>query len=327
MNVLIVTNMYPTEQLSNYGVFVKRFTESIARLGIGVDVLLVDGKHSRLNYAKTLPKLRQSVLSGGYSLVHAHHSYCVIQIRLAGLLHHRQVPPLLFTIHEGETLLRHLPARKTIYDCLVMSKRVKRLAMSLCDYLVTVEARIPEAAGYSGSYEVIPPGVDADVFQPLEKRDCRRKLAISEDERMLLFPADPSRPLKGYQTFVQSLQYLGVPVTVVTGGEIRHENMPVFMGAADVVVSTSECEASPMVVKEAMLCNRPIVSTNVGDVEKVFGDTKGCFLCTSDPQDVAAKIRAALNCSSSMGRQRIMGLGLTIEATAQRYLQVYSRLC
>ena len=66
--------------------------------------------------------------------------------------------------------------------------------------------------------------------------------------------------------------------------------VPKYMNACDVLVLVSDGEGSPMVIKEAMACNLPIVSVPVGDVPEVIGGTDGCFLCSQEPGDVAKKL-------------------------------------
>ena len=63
-----------------------------------------------------------------------------------------------------------------------------------------------------------------------------------------------------------------------------------------------------MVVKEAMACDRPLVSTDVGDVRDLCAGVRGCFICSHDPEDMAAKIAAAMTLDGSQpgGRARIV---------------------
>ncbi len=87
---------------------------------------------------------------------------------------------------------------------------------------------------------------------------------------------------------------------------IENKLFPLYLNACDVFVLTSFNEGSPNVIKEAMACNVPIVSTDVGDVKEVILDTEGCFITSYDPVDVANKIDKAMAFNmSTKGRENI----------------------
>ena len=82
---------------------------------------------------------------------------------------------------------------------------------------------------------------------------------------------------------------------------------------------------TPLSVMEAMACNLPIVSVPVGDVPEVIGSTDGCYLCTQEPQDVAAKLEMALNRGKrTNGREKIADM--EIGATSREIITVYQQL-
>ena len=99
------------------------------------------------------------------------------------------------------------------------------------------------------------------------------------------------------------------------------------MNSVDLCLMVSKTEGSPQVIKEAMACNCPIVSADVGDVKEVIGKTEGCFVCFYDPGDVAEKLKMALDYrkihESTQGRNRIIELGLDSETIAKRIISIY----
>jgi glycosyltransferase involved in cell wall biosynthesis len=100
--------------------------------------------------------------------------------------------------------------------------------------------------------------------------------------------------------------------------------------AADVLLSTSHWEGSPNAIKEAMACNLPVVSTDVGDVKWLFGDEPGYYLTSFNPHDVAYKIKESLSFSNEFGktkgRERIVSLGLASETIAEKISCVYNKV-
>ena len=60
------------------------------------------------------------------------------------------------------------------------------------------------------------------------------------------------------------------------------------------MVLCSESEGSPTSVKEALACNIPVVSTNVGDVADIMDGIEGCEICEAVPESLAAGLRRVL---------------------------------
>jgi glycosyltransferase involved in cell wall biosynthesis len=85
---------------------------------------------------------------------------------------------------------------------------------------------------------------------------------------------------------------------------------------------TSKEEGSPTIVKEALACDRPIVSVNVGDVAERLHGIEGCHLAGEDAEDLADKLhRVHTRRKPVKGRERVKGLSL--EKTASRLLACY----
>jgi teichuronic acid biosynthesis glycosyltransferase TuaC len=102
------------------------------------------------------------------------------------------------------------------------------------------------------------------------------------------------------------------------------------MNGCDAALLTSFSEGSSQFIKEAMACNCPVVSTDVGNVKWLIGETEGCYITTFETTDVAAKLRTALQFSEDQGRNhgrdRILTLGLDPGTIAGKIIDVYKSL-
>ena len=98
--VLVVTNMWPTEEKPTYGIFVKRQVDSLIEAGLRCDVLFIHGYRSRLAYLLGALKLLAWNWMPGrrYELVHGHGG----EIALAARFYFRA--PLLETYHGSDLL-------------------------------------------------------------------------------------------------------------------------------------------------------------------------------------------------------------------------------
>src|SRR5207302_2384469 len=104
------------------------------------------------------------------------------------------------------------------------------------------------------------------------------------DRRLILFAASPKNPVKRYPLAESAVARLDrrYRAELVVAAGIAPDKMPLYMNACDALLVTSTHEGSPNVVKEALACNLPVVSADVGDVADRISKIEGCALCDSD---------------------------------------------
>lgn len=320
--------MYPTDELSYSGIFIKEHVDSLRSLGIEIDVFFTNPNRTRIAYLYDIPKLINKVKTGLYNIIHAVHTYSAVQVLVVKTLA-RIKTPVLLTNHEGEALRpkNYHDSKNDLLKRLVYINWIKRWAAEHVDKVIFVEKHIPSAIGYKGNYHVIPPGVNIELFTPMDQLKCREQLSLPIDKKILLFPANPLVLYKGFNYVLEANKLLPEPLKVISGGSIQHSMMPFYINASDIVIQASVFEASPMLVKETMACNRTMLFTDVGDVRDTFGDTPGYFLIDRDPQDIAQKITQALNFGPhTHGRDRLLSLGLSLEQTAHKYKKIIEKI-
>jgi glycosyltransferase involved in cell wall biosynthesis len=166
---------------------------------------------------------------------------------------------------------------------------------------------------------VIPCGVDRDIFKPYSRDQARARLGWPLNKFVVLFPFDPSRRVKRYdlaKAAVERLQEEGMSIELVAVSGIVNQEMPWYYSAADAMILCSDREGSPTAIKEAMACNLPVVSTDVGDVREILGGVAGTRICTQDVGEIARKLREVLDMSHRDGCARRTAIA--------RYDQIYT---
>ena len=309
MKVLIVTNMYPTPEMPAFGTLVQDQVEALRELGVEIDLFFFNGRASRWNYLLAFPRYWRQLRRGNYDLVHAHYV-------LSGLVARAQWGHRLVLTHHGGEVLGQPQWQAPL--C--------RLLTPLCDQTICVTEQMRQHLRDDDGW-VIPCGVDFDRFSPAPRAEARTQLGLPQDKPLVLFAGEYWRPEKRFHLVEAAMdqvreQLPDAELVLLTGKP--HAVVPAYMSACDALVLTSRVEGSPMVIKEAMASNLPIVSVHVGDVPEIIGETPGCALAAGTPQAIAAALVTILrDPQRSDGHERISRL--RHDRIAQRIMAVYER--
>jgi len=172
---------------------------------------------------------------------------------------------------------------------------------------------------------VVPHGVDFETFAPIPTAAARERLEWDLDARHVLFPYHPDRAVKDFpraERVVESARdRLDSPLELHAVTGLPHAEMPRYMNAADCLLLTSRREGSPNSVKEALACNLPVVSTDVGDVQQRLCDVTPSFVCRSDAELVDALAAVLARPERSDGREAARDVSL--ERMQARLLDIY----
>jgi glycosyltransferase involved in cell wall biosynthesis len=324
MRVLLVTNMYPTARAPHSGTFVAEQVESVRRLGVEVEVLHVDrGELGKRAYRGLAERIRAHAEAIRPDVVHAAYGGVTAEATTRGI----RDRPVLVTFHGSDLLGHPSGGVRSVGPRLgvAASRLSARRAAGVIVVSEKLRGALPRALDPSRVW-IIPNGVDLRRFQPQDASDARRSLGWSDDVRHVLFPAPPSRPEKRFglaRAAVEQLPSTKVELHALDG--VPHDDVPLWLNAADVVLLTSTHEGSPVVIKEALACGRPIVSVDVGDVRERIAGVSGCHLAAATPEDLAAKVGLALAGRSRIeARNRVAELDL--DRIAPRVREVYATL-
>jgi teichuronic acid biosynthesis glycosyltransferase TuaC len=290
LRVLMVTSEWPVQGIPRTTGFIRRQAEFVQRAGVDVDVFPFNGEKNPYNYLRAWARLRRQLQAKRYDLIHA-------QFGQSGLLAFPKRLPLVVTFRGSDVLgiVRDGDGAYTRTGRLL--QQASRFVAQHADAVIVVSAHLGEHLHTSAPVHVIPSGLDFSVFRPIPQAEARQQLGMDPAERAVLFVGRPEQARKRYDLARAAVDLLNerLPTRLVVAWRVQHAQVPVYMNACDALVFTSMQEGSPNVVKEALACNLPVVSVQVGDVAERLKGVEGCELCPDDqPGTIAAALERVL---------------------------------
>jgi teichuronic acid biosynthesis glycosyltransferase TuaC len=298
--------------------FVKEQAVSLEKFGVNFDYFLIIGK-GVFGYLKNYRALQKKINSFNPDFIHAHYGFsgflaCLQRkVKVITTFHGSDINPLSKL---GHSHVKHI----NMFSFLAIKLSIQNIFVS--DELLLTAA--PQAR-----FSVIPCGVNLNLFIEMAKAESRDKMHLIPGKKYALFASSFNMPVKNYPLAKRAIELVKDCELIEMKGFDRNE-VTSLMNACDFVLVTSRNESGPLVVKEAMACNCPLVSTDVGDVREVIGNTEGCYICSFEPEDVAEKIKMAIAFAQTKGRtngrERIIELGLDSVSVAKKILKVYEKV-
>lgn len=290
-DMLVVTNMWPEPSRPAYGVFVERQVETLRETGLRCDVLYVRGYMSKMVYLRAaLLFLWFSIFRRRrYRLVHVHGGEMALVARFF------LMRPMVATYHGDDVLGYKSDDGPVSRESRIRSFVIRHQA-GLFSATVTqsgeMHDRLPSHARSHDT--IIHCGVDSERFFPMDRSDARRQLGWDDTERIALFaatkPYEPRKRIDLARAAVKHAEANLGPIRLAIAENLPPASIPIMMNAADCLLLTSMAEGSPVVVKEALMCNLPIVATDVADVRETLADVSPSAVCSHDPAEIGAAL-------------------------------------
>ncbi len=276
----------------------------------------------------------------------------------AGLLLKRALKiPVVCTLHGAD--INNYP----FYDSIAMNntKHLIKNADQLLPVCKDLKDRTIKLAIPKNDPQVLYNGCDLGTFRfdESKRRAVREKLKLDGDivalvfvgalierkgisELMEAFIASARNDLRLHliivgngpkKDFINRIVYknnLGDRVHMVS--DQQHNNIPLYMCAGDIFIMPSRSEGLPVVVIEAMACERPVITTNVSGNPEIVSDGETGILVNKG--DVGALGRAITKLAGDKGLRDFMGTRgrkkvedvFTWEKSAKQLRLIYERV-
>jgi glycosyltransferase involved in cell wall biosynthesis len=235
--------------------------------------------------------------------------------------------------------------------------RRKQAVFSRLDLTVVAPSRwMADAAKQSSLFanrrvEVIPYGLDTDVFKPIDTATAKVYFGVNPAHPVLLFGAQTlTDPRKGGDLLCEAIAQIDFPCTLLTFGEgvlpsattefvtVRglgsladDVSLAMMYSAADAFLCPSREDNLPNTVAEALACGTPCVAFHVtGLTDMIEHRTTGWLAKAFDPSDFAAGIKWVVTHPDPepirhAAREKALA-DYTMETMTERYARLFAEL-
>jgi glycosyltransferase involved in cell wall biosynthesis len=300
LRILLVSQMYPSPDAPDLGTFVADLEAGLAARGHELARAVVDSRGGRSRHLGLARDVVATARRFRPDVVYAHF---LVPAGLFAVL--GGGAPVVLTAH-GQDVANAERSRAV--------RAATRLAVGRAAALVAVsdwlrrrlESIAPEAVG---RVEVIDCGVDLDRFAPAAQGAARTAVgwqpdgtgflcvgALSERKNVLRLARVFERHGEGSLAFVGDGPLRGGLTGrngIQTVGAVPHDQIPLWLNAADVVCQPSLVEPFGLVTLEAMACGRSVVATRAGGPPEFVPPEAGVLVDPEDDRALAAALAAA----------------------------------
>lgn len=322
MKILHITTNYPTSCNPVFGVFMKEQVDSLEKYGVENTIFFSNGSETqnryfggRLIHATSIVKLMFHLMTHRYDVIHCHSVISGMIFLYSGWR--------LF--NKCVVSLQNDPSRG--FDGSRFEQYKKKF-----DYVIIKANTVP----IEGNVIYLPNGCNIDIFKPLDKNECKKRLGLDSHKRYILFVDSNTlkkRMQKRKDRFDETMHILrekyghnDIEELDMIG--VARNDVPTWINACDLHLLSSDQEGSPNSVKECLACNIPVVSTDVGNVRDLLDGLKDCFVSDhKEASELAELTDMVLRKQAHEGiRDAFIKKGFDMESTAKKIVSIYQSL-
>ena len=288
----------------------------------------------------------------------------------AALVSNALKKPLVIKVHGSDVNItsEYFLRRKMMVYAFKRAQKIIAVSSAL-------KQKITELGIPGRKIEVITNGVDTGLFKPMDKIECRKKLNLPLDKKIILFVGNLEK-VKGIDLLVEAMRGLpeDVYLVVVGKGSLKntlmsnsrhcervkrtkqsyeiaslafgllamtkeksltmahemedriwffgarpHDEIPVWMNAADVFCLPSRNEGCPNVILEALACGTPIAASNAGGIPELIKSKEfGILVSTEDSNALEQGINRCLASGRDKNKSRDSVLNMSWQKNAEQ---------
>ena len=343
-----------TESAGGMNVYILKLSHALEKLGFSIDIftknhsecsedITIINSNIRVIHLNTVPEhvtkedlyehvvrfqkqllnyINKSKLT--YNIIHSHYWLsALIGIKISQALDIKNV----VTFHTLAEIKNQTYAQEK--ESLLRSNKEQEIINTTDSIIVStyheLDVLIQHHQAESTKVNVVPPGVDLSLFNPLNKKESIKRLGI--EDRPIIVYVGRIDPIKGLPILIESMNYLKSnknPKLLVIGdntaqndttkislelikkyklennitftGPIDQIQLPLYYNAASLCIIPSHYESFGLVALEAMACKTTVIGTKVPGLESIIQDqVNGILVEVNSPIKLASAIDKLLS--------------------------------
>ncbi|MFN8570904.1 MAG: glycosyltransferase [Gemmatimonadaceae bacterium] len=311
--------------------FARRQIESIAESGVEVDRFHLASRTSVSVLQSERRRLLSRINAFRPDLVHAHFGSMT-----AYLVSTTSHVPVVITFRGTDLNPRYRSVWRNLGDGWLrtnLGHALSHLAARRADGIICVSEQLRSQLMGSRRRRnaiVVPVGVRLDRFPLIPMNEARTELGWAPSEPVVLFNAGRRPKPKRIDLALAACEVVRRTIPdvrlAVLDGHQAPDRIPLYLNAADCVLMTSDYEGSPNIVKEAMACNLPVVTTPVGDTGERLARVTPSAIVASDAEAMGRAATEILRQRERSNGRAIVEDELRDEILTRKIVALYHRV-
>ncbi|MDO8141761.1 MAG: glycosyltransferase family 4 protein [Candidatus Brocadiales bacterium] len=383
MNVLVLTDMFPSKEEPAFGIFIYELSKAISCKNQVIVIhpqiwdplrgkfyrkdnyynhfndievyrprLFIPPKGDKLFlramafFLIALPLVKKLRKQFYFDLIHVHMAgpagFAAV---LLGMIFSK---PVIVTAHGSDihSFPKHFFLKQLVIFTLKKATKVVAVSQSL-------KESISKMVGSQKELFVIRNGVNYEIFSPMDKTKTREMLNLPNDIKIILFIGS-LLPIKGVDLLLHAFAdinkrdhinliiigkgnseqklkdltkelHIGTQVSFI--GTRKHDEIPLWLNACDLLCFPSHNEGFPTVVVEAFACGCPVVATKVGGIpEAITNDTLGILVEPNNKEELTTALNKALEKEWDYPAIAEYGKRFSWDTIAEEYSELYKNV-
>ncbi|MBK8846578.1 MAG: glycosyltransferase [Bacteroidetes bacterium] len=317
--MLTILFVIPGSPEGNSMIFSKRQARQLEEAGHKVVVFYLQERGGIMDLVRQTKLVKAQIKQHNPDVVHAH--YGTFTAMVVALCRFKRT----IITYQGSDLnmLRSEPWLKE-----VVAKLFSQLASIQAYKVICVSKKLRQKLIFARSKcSIIPMGVDLEQYYPIPMQEARNQLRWTIDAKIILFNYNNAAVKRidiAQQATALVQQQMPDLQLHVLDGKVEYEKLLLMYNASNCLLMCSDSEGSPTMIKEAMACNLPVVSSDAGDIFENIKATNPVAMCKQQAEDIASGIIQVVNKNQrSNGREVVTSLQLDSHTLLQKLIYLY----